>query len=331
MTDRATTMLDLISEEDTARFAQVFHLVASNIERVIRGKREVIELALTSLFSGGHLLLEDVPGTGKTSLARSLAASLDASLQRVQFTPDLLPSDVTGTNVFNQASKEFEFRPGPVFANLVLGDEINRASPKTQSALLEVMEEHQVTINRTSYRVPEPFMVIATQNPVDMDGTYPLPEAQLDRFLIRTKLGYPGLESELEILEGQHAGSTVKQLSAVVHATTVEELINIATRVHIADAVQRYLVMVVKATRDRKGVEVGASPRGSLALARAARVRAAASGRRYVIPEDIKALAIPVLAHRLILSPDAEIKGLHQADLVEEAFAEVPIPVPSRR
>ncbi|MDQ6613992.1 MAG: MoxR family ATPase [Actinomycetota bacterium] len=316
----------MITEPEAARFAQVAGRLADNIELVIRGKRDVIELALTCLFAAGHLLIEDVPGTGKTSLARCLAASLDASLQRIQFTPDLLPSDVTGMTIYNQGTKNFDFHRGPVFANLVLGDEINRASPKTQSALLEVMEEHQVTVDGKAHTVPRPFMVIATQNPVDMDGTYPLPEAQLDRFLIRTGVGYPDLDSELEVLETQRSGSTIDQLSSVVPGGTVQEMTAVATRVHIADALMRYLVTVVAATRKQTGVRIGASPRGSLALARAARAFAAAQGRRYVLPEDIKALAVPVLAHRLILTPEAEIKGRTAADLVEEALAATPVP-----
>lgn len=305
------------------QFAQRFQLLAGNIEHVIRGKREAVELALVCLFSEGHLLMEDVPGTGKTTLARSIAASVDAEWRRVQFTPDLLPSDITGVSIFNQAHQKFEFHHGPVFANIVLADEINRASPKTQSALLEVMEERRVTVDAEPHPVPRPFMVVATQNPVDMDGTYPLPEAQLDRFLMKISVGYPDHFAEVEILK---AGAQVERLPQVARASDVAAMIDFATQIHVADPVYDYIVALVAATRASPYLRLGASPRASLALLRACRVRAASTGRHYVVPEDVKALAIPVIAHRLILTPEAELRERTAADVLGELMAGMPVP-----
>ncbi|WP_455432758.1 AAA family ATPase [Streptosporangium soli] len=308
------------------QFAQRFNLLAENIERVIKGKREAVELALVCLFSEGHLLIEDVPGTGKTTLARSIAASVDAQWRRIQFTPDLLPSDITGVSIFNQTTQKFEFHQGPVFANIVLGDEINRASPKTQSALLEVMEERRVTVDSEAHSVPRPFLVVATQNPVDMDGTYPLPEAQLDRFLMRISVGYPDHAAEVEVLKGMPTGPQVERLPMVARASDVAGMIDFATRIHVADPIYDYVVGLVTQTRTSPEVRLGASPRASLALVRAAKVRAAAAGRHFVVPEDIKALAVAVLAHRLVLTPEAELRERTAEALVGEILAGIPVP-----
>jgi MoxR-like ATPase len=307
-------------------FANYFQALADSIETVIKGKRDVVELALVCLFAEGHLLVEDVPGVGKTTLARCLAASVDSSWRRIQFTPDLLPSDITGVTVYRQRTEVFEFLPGPVFANIVLGDEINRASPRTQSAMLEVMEERRVTADGQTHEVPRPFMVIATQNPIDLSGTYPLPEAQLDRFLMRLTVGYPQHKDEIEILRGTTAETKVESLPRIVRADHVAGLISDAQRVHVAPPLYDYIVRVVAATRILADVRLGASPRGSVALLRAIRVRAAAAARSYALPEDVKALAAPVLAHRLILHPEAELSGLSGADVVERVLATVQVP-----
>lgn len=310
----------------TARLANCFHALADNVERVVKGKRDTVELALTCLFSEGHLLIEDVPGTGKTTLARCLAASIEADFARVQFTPDLLPSDITGVTVYRQNTGAFEFLPGPVFANIVLGDEINRASPRTQSALLEVMEERRVTADGTTHPVPRPFMVLATQNSVDMGGTYPLPEAQLDRFLMRITIGYPDHASEVAVLKDlKETGTTPESLTPVATAQEIAELVEAAAEVQVADALYDYLVRVVAATRSLPDVRLGASPRGSVALLRAVRVRAASQSRPYAFPEDVKALAGPVLAHRLILTPEAELSGRTGTDVIDEVLATVPL------
>ncbi|UGQ09029.1 MoxR family ATPase [Yinghuangia sp. ASG 101] len=307
-------------------FAECHAALADNIERVVKGKRDVVELALICLFAEGHVLVVDVPGTGKTTLARALAASLDGSCHRVQFTPDLLPSDITGASVYRQNTGRFEFLPGPVFANFVIGDEINRASPKTQSALLEVMEEGRVTADGITHEVPHPFMVFATQNPVETVGTYPLPEAQLDRFMMRLTVGYPDFAAELQVATGA-MGAAVETLPTIASAAHVREFAHIAReRVRVPDAVAAYAVRVAIATRELPGVRLGAGPRGSVALIRAARVRAAAAGRAYVMPEDIKALAAPVLAHRLLLTPETEFAGVTDVDLVAEVLGRVPVP-----
>jgi MoxR-like ATPase len=314
------------AEALAGRFARLFGALVGNIERVIRGKRENVELAMLCLLSEGHLLLEDVPGTGKTTLARTVAASVDAQWTRIQFTPDLLPSDVTGVSIFNQATSKFEFHPGPIFANIVVADEINRGSPKTQSALLEVMEERRVTVDGRPQPVPRPFMVIATQNPVDMDGTYPLPEAQLDRFLMKISMGYPDHVSEVAVLAGMPTGPMVDQLAKVAGREDVKNMIDFASRIHVAPPLYDYIVHIVATTRQHPDIRLGASPRASLALLRAVRVRAAAAGRSYVVPEDVKALATHVIAHRLMLTPEAELRGRAPAELVAEALGRVPVP-----
>ncbi|MQY09576.1 AAA family ATPase [Actinomadura macrotermitis] len=309
-----------------ARFAQLFGVLAQNIEQVVRGKREKVELALVCLLAEGHLLVEDVPGVGKTTLARAIAASVDAKWTRVQFTPDLLPSDITGVSIFNQAQQTFDFHAGPIFANLVVADEINRGSPKTQSALLEVMEERRVTVEGVPHPVPRPFLVIATQNPVDMDGTYPLPEAQLDRFLMRISMGYPDHRAEVAVLAGAPTGAALDRMPPVASRDDVARMIEFAGRLHVAPPLYDYVVRVVAATRDHRDLRLGASPRASLALLRAGRVRAAAAGRAYLVPEDVKALAVPVIAHRLIVTPEAELRGRTGADVVAEVLAAVPTP-----
>ncbi|WP_433187701.1 AAA family ATPase [Actinoallomurus sp. CA-150999] len=314
------------AEALAGRFAQLFGALAGNIERVIRGKRENVELALLCLLSEGHLLLEDVPGVGKTTLARTLAASVDARWTRIQFTPDLLPSDVTGVSIFNQSNSQFEFHPGPIFANLVVADEINRGSPKTQSALLEVMEERRVTVDGRPHPVPRPFMVIATQNPVDMDGTYPLPEAQLDRFLMKISMGYPDHASEVAVLAGTPTGPLIDQLPKVAGRDDVKNMIDFASRIHVAQQLYDYLVQIVATTRHHPDIRLGASPRASLALLRAVRVRAAAAGRSFVVPEDVKTLAAHVIAHRLMLTPEAELRGRTAPELVAEVLSRVPVP-----
>ncbi len=309
-----------------AGFAQRFNALADNVERVIRGKPDVVRLALVCLFAEGHLLIEDVPGVGKTLLARSIAASIGGRLQRIQFTPDLLPSDVVGVSVYNPSGGRFEFHPGPVFANVLHGDEINRASPKTQSALLEVMEERQVTVEGRAHPVGRPFLVIATQNPVDLTGTYPLPEAQLDRFLMRLSIGYPDHQAEISILAGGRTRAPVDTLRPVLSADEVAAMIAFAETASVAPVICDYVVRLAAATRQAPGVRLGASPRASVALVAAARARAAACSREFVVPDDIKALAVPVLAHRLVLTPEAELRGQTAVGVIEEALASVPVP-----
>lgn len=301
----------------------------ASIESFIRGKPHVVDLALTCLVAGGHLLLDDVPGVGKTSLARALAHSIGMPWSRIQFTADLLPSDVTGVSVFRQDLQRFEFQAGPIFASVVLADEVNRASPRTQSALLEAMEERTVSVDGVSHALPTPFMVIATQNPVDLAGTYPLPEAQLDRFMVRTKLGYPDRESEAAIVTAHQMGASVQDVS---RESSTEEYLSLVTsaRAVAADrAIVDYLVAIASWTRDANGVALGASPRGSVALLRASQARALIRGRDRVTPEDIQALAEPVLAHRLILDVEGQAKGLTQSDVIAQAVDIVPAPQPA--
>ena len=274
--------------------------IRTNLTKVIEGKDEVVQTAVTVLLAGGHLLVEDVPGVGKTVLAKGLATSIDASTRRIQFTPDLLPSDITGVTVYDQAAGKFTFRPGAVFANVVIGDEINRASPKTQAAMLEAMEEHQVTMDGQTHHLPEPFMVIATQNPIDMDGTFPLPEAQRDRFMAQVSMGYPSAEAELAMLEHHGTVDPLESLRPVTDAATISAAIRAISELHTSEALKRYIVELVTATRDHAGVKFGASPRATLQLLRASRAHAALEGRGHVIPEDVQAMAADVLGHRLV-------------------------------
>lgn len=315
---------------DWERFASSFNAIADNVQQVIQGKGQEVRLALACLIAEGHLLIEDVPGVGKTMLAKSVARSIDCSFRRIQFTPDLLPTDVTGVNVYNQERGDFEFKPGAIFANIVLADEINRASPKTQSALLESMEEHQVTMDGVTYHLGIPFMVIATQNPIEHEGTYPLPEAQLDRFMMRLSLGYPSPDAEAGILTTHGIASTLDDLEPVTDARGVSEMVMMAREVHVAKALQRYIVTVADATRMHPDVYLGASPRASIMLLRASRATAAATGRDYVIPDDIKSLVVPLMSHRLLISADAAMGGQTPAALLEEVLGKVPIPLRDR-
>ena len=299
--------------------------VVANVERVIFGKHHEIELALVALICRGHILVEDVPGTGKTVLAKALARSLGCSFRRIQFTPDLLPSDVTGLSIYNQKTQEFEFRPGPIMTQIVLADEINRATPKTQSALLESMEEHQVTVDGTTYQLPDPFLVMATQNPIEYEGTFPLPEAQLDRFFMRIQLGYPKEREEIAILDAQRIVHPLETIEQVMSADELLQAQAQVREIHIADSVKAYVVDIVTATRSHPDVYLGASPRGSLALSRAAQAYAAMNGRDYVLPDDVKALAAPTLSHRLILQPQARLKDLAATTVVAEILASVPV------
>jgi MoxR-like ATPase len=307
-------------------FGKQFDDLTTSIERVIIGKREVVRQVLVALFAEGHLLLEDVPGTGKTSLAKALAQSIDGKWTRIQFTPDLLPADVTGSTVYNQSRGTFEFHPGPVFANIVLGDEINRASPKTQSSLLEVMEEHQVTIDSQPYPVQRPFMVIATQNPIEFEGTYRLPEAQLDRFLMKISIGYLDTNAEIDVLTRHGKPSMATALSPVIASNHVRTMVQIAETVHIEPTIAAYIVALAQATRNMQEIRLGVSTRGCLALMRAARVQAIAAGRSFVRPDDVKALAQPVLEHRLMLTPEAEMRGVRGGDLINKVLADVAAP-----
>lgn len=313
--------------EEAADYTATIARLTRAVGTVLLGKPEVIRLALTAVLARGHLLIEDVPGVGKTTLARALAAAIRGQWRRIQFTPDLLPSDVTGVTIFNQASSAFEFHPGPVFANVVLGDEINRASPKTQSALLEVMQEQQVTVDGVRYAVPEPFLVIATQNPVEMDGTYRLPEAQLDRFLMRVSVGYPEPDQEQEVMRGAPLRSPDK-ITPVATVADLIRLAGLAERTTMHDALYDYIQRIAAATRRHPDIRLGLSPRACVGLAKAARAHALASGRRYVLPEDVKVLAVPVCAHRLLLTPDAALRGQGAADLMAGLLAELPVPVP---
>jgi MoxR-like ATPase len=301
------------------------------VESVIEGKAEEVQLAVAVLLAEGHLLVEDVPGVGKTMLAKALARAIDCSVRRVQFTPDLLPSDVTGVSVYNQNTREFEFKPGAIFANIVVGDEINRASPKTQSALLECMEERQVTVDGVTYELESPFMVIATQNPIEMEGTYPLPEAQRDRFTARIALGYPSADAELAMIDTHGAGSPLDYLEPVTDDLEVAKLIAGVRQIHVADAVRRYAVDIVTATRQHPDFRLGASPRATLHLLRAGRAVAALEERDYVLPDDLQALAEPVLAHRLLLSADAQIARRPVTAALADILAAVPVPAATAR
>ncbi len=300
--------------------------VIENIERVIVGKRDAVELAVVGLLCQGHLLIEDVPGVGKTVLARSLARSLGCSFSRIQFTPDMLPSDVTGVSIFNQVSREFEFRAGPVMAQVVLADEINRATPKTQAAMLEAMEDRQVTVDGATHPLPLPFMVLATQNPIEYEGTFPLPEAQLDRFLLRIDLGYPNMEDEVSILKLQQFRHPLEKLEQVASVEELSEAQEAVKSIHVAPPVMEYMVKLTRRTRQHAEVYLGASPRGSLALYRTGQARAAILGRDYVLPDDVKVLVTPALAHRVIPGPAARLRDISAARIVEGVVEQVPVP-----
>ncbi|MBA2327062.1 MAG: MoxR family ATPase [Actinobacteria bacterium] len=309
-----------------ASFGQLFDALSANVEQVIQGKREAIRLGLVCLFAEGHLLIEDVPGVGKTSMAKAIARSMSGTWRRVQFTPDLLPSDVTGVSVWNRAANEFEFRPGGVFANVLLADEINRASPKTQSALLEAMEEGQVTVDAHTYKLERPFMVIATQNPIELEGTYPLPEAQLDRFLMRIQMGYPSRDSEVSILETHGSHAAVEELAPVASAAEITSAADVVASVHVAANIKGYIVDLVEASRRHPELALGVSPRGALALQRAARALAASLGREYVVPDDVKRLVPAVLEHRMLIAPDAQLRGVTPDAVVRSLLTSVPVP-----
>jgi MoxR-like ATPase len=300
--------------------------VINNVEKVILGKRKALELTVINLLCQGHLLIEDVPGVGKTMLARSIARSLGTSLNRIQFTPDMLPSDVTGVSVFNQGTREFEFRAGPIMAQIVLADEINRATPKTQAALLEAMEERQITVDGVTHPLPQPFMVLATQNPIEYEGTFPLPEAQLDRFLLRLRLGYPELEDEISVLEGQQYAHPLESLEQVASADEVIQAQEAIKSIKVSEDLKRYLVDIARQTRSHSEVYLGASARGSLAIFRASQARAAIQGRDFVLPDDIKALASACLAHRIILGPAARLQDLSAEDIVSSILEKLPVP-----
>ena len=300
--------------------------VAANIEKVIVGKRSSVDLAVICLLCQGHLLIEDVPGVGKTVLARSIALSLGCSFSRIQFTPDMLPSDVTGVSIFNQVSRQFEFRPGPVMSQIVLSDEINRATPKTQASLLEAMEERQITVDGTTHPLPKPFMVLATQNPIEYEGTFPLPEAQLDRFLMRLELGYPILEDEMNILDRQQFQHPIFSLEQVVTSQELGEAQEEIKKVYVAPAVKKYMVEIVRQTRQHSDVYLGASPRGSLALFRTTQARAAMDGRDFVLPDDVKALVHSTLSHRVILGPAARLRDLNADQILQDVLGKVVVP-----
>ncbi len=304
----------------------LMEIIVNNVEKVIVGKREVVELAVISLFSQGHLLIEDVPGVGKTMLARSLALSIGSSFGRIQFTPDMLPSDVTGVSVYNQAEHQFEFRPGPIMSEIVLADEINRATPKTQSALLEAMQEQQVTVDGVTHPLPQLFMVLATQNPIEYEGTFRLPEAQLDRFLMRIKLDYPDFDDEIDVLKRQLLRHPIDDLETVVSAAEVLQAQDAIRRVHVEQSVYQYIVELVRKTRQHEDTYLGASPRGSLGLLRASQARAVMFGRDYVIPDDVKALASAVLGHRIILAPGAHLRDLDESKVMHELLDKIIVP-----
>jgi len=316
--------------QDTATSTLQAQRIIDNVSQVIVGKRSVIELAVATLIAQGHMLVEDVPGVGKTMLAKSLATSIGCSFKRIQFTPDLLPSDVTGISVYNQQSGEFQFREGPLMSQVVLADEINRATPKTQSALLEAMEEQQITVDGITHHLQPPFLVMATQNPIEYEGTFPLPEAQLDRFLMRISLGYPNLEEELAIIEGQEQSHPIDSLEAVSNSQDIIGLQEAAKSVYVDRLVRQYIVSLTEATRNHREVSLGASPRASLGLFRTSRALALIRDRDYVIPDDIKLLAPGVIAHRIMLSPSARMRGVQSTDVVEDLLTNVPVPGATR-
>jgi MoxR-like ATPase len=313
---------------DLDTLARITARIRANVEKVIEGKPEVVNTAIAVLLAEGHLLIEDVPGVGKTMLSKGLARSIDSTVRRIQFTPDLLPSDVTGVSIYNQNTREFEFRPGGIFANIVVGDEINRASPKTQSALLECMEERQVTVDGTTYHLDAPFMVIATQNPIEMEGTYALPEAQRDRFMARVSMGYPVEAAEIAMLNSHTGSSPLDDLEPVSNSAEIRKLSGIVAQVHVSEAVQRYAVGLVTATRRSGDLTLGASPRSTLHLIRAAKATAAMAGRDYVLPDDVHELTRPVLAHRLLPSVEAAMGGRTTISILDQIVASVPVPSP---
>ena len=314
---------------DVQSLYKTVQVIKDNLGKVIIGKERSIDLVIMGLLCQGHLLIDDVPGVGKTVLARSLAKSIDCKFRRIQFTPDMLPSDLTGVSIFNQKNNEFEFKEGPLFAQIVLADEINRATPKTQSALLEVMEERQITVDGITYTLESPFMVLATQNPIEYEGTFPLPEAQLDRFLMRFKMGYPSLSTEINILSMQQLSHPIDDLKAVLDLETIRNAQEQIKEVHVSDAVKRYIVEIARATREHEDVYLGASPRGSLGLLRTAQAKAILSQREYVIPDDVKDLAKPVLAHRIVIQPSARIQEIKAETIIDEILRTVPVPMQS--
>jgi len=316
------------TEAELADVVDVTGRMRQGIESVMTGRPDLVRVSLAVLLAEGHLLLEDVPGVGKTTLAKAIARTIDCTVGRIQFTPDLLPSDLTGVNIFRTQTHEFEFRPGPVFAHVVIGDEINRASPKTQSALLECMQEAQATVDGRSYPLPRPFLVVATQNPVEMEGTYPLPEAQRDRFMARLTVGYPSPESELEMLDRQETSDPLVDLTPVTDASHVARMADVVRRLYASPSVKRYVVALVGATREDSGLRLGASPRAAIQLLRAAKSVAAMAGRDHVLPDDVQELAVPVLAHRLLPSTESRLSGRTTSDLVADAVTRVPLPEP---
>jgi len=320
-------MARVTENPDVSQVKQTAAKLIDNIGKVIVGKSESIKLVLVALLCEGHLFIEDVPGIGKTMLAKATASSLDCSFKRIQFTPDLLPSDVTGIYYFNQKTSEFEFRPGPIMANIVLADEINRATPRTQSCLLECMQERQVTVDVTTMPLPRPFMVIATQNPVELEGTFPLPEAQLDRFLLKVRLGYPSEDEEEAILQRFQQENPLDKLTPVVEASELLELQKLCRQVYVEESVRHYIVAIAQATRDHQGIKLGASPRASLSLYLASQSLAALQGRNYVIPDDVKYLVIPVLSHRLVAKVESKLRGQSAESILEEIAFTTPVPV----
>jgi len=300
--------------------------IVTNLEKVIVGKNQTLELVVIGLLCQGHLLIDDVPGVGKTVLARSLAKSLGCEFSRIQFTPDMLPSDVTGVSIFNQGTREFEYRPGPIMAQIILADEINRATPKTQSAMLEAMEERQVTVDGTTYPLPRPFMVMGTQNPIEYEGTFPLPEAQLDRFFMRVRIGYPGLQDEIRILELQQLRHPILDLKSVAEVDELLAIQELVKTIYVSEPVKRYIVEIVRATRENSEVYLGSSPRGSLGLFRAGQAMAAMQGRDYVLPDDIKFLSEYVLSHRMVIQPAARLRNLSADQVVHEVVSNLPVP-----
>jgi MoxR-like ATPase len=330
MTESAIDDDGAVETVELKNLATSFERIHGNIERIIEGKGDEIRLALVVLLAEGHLLIEDVPGVGKTMLAKALARSIDCSVRRIQFTPDLLPSDVTGVSIFNQELRDFEFKPGAIFANIVVGDEINRASPKTQSAMLECMEEHQVTVDGVTYVLGEPFMVIATQNPIEMEGTYPLPEAQRDRFTARVSMGYPSARAEMDMQQSHGFSSPLEDLEAVADAAEIAAMIDAVRRVHVAESIKRYVIDIVTATREHRDLRLGASPRASLQLLRMARAFAATEGRSFVVPDDVQAMAGHVLAHRLLPTAEAQVARRDPEAVVREIISRLPVPAPGR-